>query len=232
MGWRSKMERARRLHRPSLKNWEQDGLFLTFSAFVEALQREPNYQVTQLVTTSSNHSPQPTTAASLPPSLPVVLNADFVSPETFASQYEANEIPSVIQNIPNGPQPWSALRNWSLDVLGNDLDLRNRVFKCGEDDDGKSIKVYVSFVLTIAPYLPTSRYDVSYTLCVLLEFTIESSSIFLPIFRRIEMIHLFTYSILPLMTIVVRKSCWVRLPCNKNTFVPRFSYLNDCSLLL
>ena len=42
---------------------------------------------------------------------------------------------------------WKALHEWSLDKLATHEELRERPFKCGEDDDGKSIKLKLKHFL-------------------------------------------------------------------------------------
>mmetsp|Transcript_23864 Transcript_23864/g.27625 ORF Transcript_23864/g.27625 Transcript_23864/m.27625 type:complete len:485 (+) Transcript_23864:295-1749(+) len=36
---------------------------------------------------------------------------------------------------------WKALERWDLETLANDLEIRERALKCGEDDDGKTIRM-------------------------------------------------------------------------------------------
>lgn len=140
MGWKKKIERARRLHRPSLKDWECDGLYEIFPAYVKSVLEEEQYQ-------SLRTNGRPMAAHK---SIPVLLDAKNTSQKQFAEDYEAKCIPAVITNIPNGHDlsqheskdgRWSAVQNWQLDTLKSDSHLRNRFFKCGEDDDGKSVKV-------------------------------------------------------------------------------------------
>lgn len=144
MGWEKKMERARRLHRPSLKNWECDGLYEIFPNFVKGVLEEDSYQSYSVVTQGAASE-----------ALPVVLDAKDLSQVEFADRYEAKEVPSILINIPEGhdaslssqegggkgENKWPALKKWRLDKLEDDDDLRDRYFKCGEDDNGKSIKM-------------------------------------------------------------------------------------------
>lgn len=120
------MERARRLHRPSLKDWGQDGLYKVFPSYVDSLP--DHYEA--LLLPGVPH----------PASLPVVLDAHALDPQFFAETLEAKGIPCVIQNVPQA-EGWSAPECWDLETLEKDDAIRNRYFKCGEDDDGKSIKV-------------------------------------------------------------------------------------------
>lgn len=127
MGWESKLDRARRLHRPSLKNWQCDGLAETFPAFQQSILERPPYEHFLI-------------AEGIPTNIPVVLDGRAVSPETFARDYEAQNIPCVITGIPERDE-WAAVQDWKPTSLESDETLRNRYFKCGEDDDGRSVKV-------------------------------------------------------------------------------------------
>jgi histone arginine demethylase JMJD6 len=72
--------------------------------------------------------------------------------EDFWSKYEAKDIPCVIRSIPAGydggakTKQWGAITKWTLDAL-RDSHLRKRLFKCGEDDDGNTIRVKLSHFL-------------------------------------------------------------------------------------
>jgi histone arginine demethylase JMJD6 len=138
--WRKKMKRARRLHRPSLKNWEVDKLYKPFPSFAKDISESSgNYQSLLL----SENAPE---------QIPVVLDAKNLKKEDFWSKYEAKDIPCVIKSIPAGydsavkTKEWGAVAKWTLDAL-QDSHLRKRVFKCGEDDDGNSIRVKLSHFL-------------------------------------------------------------------------------------
>ena len=91
--------------------------------------------------------------------IPLRIDARRDPPSTFHSDYEARGIPTVITHVPQGydipPPPggamdngndginvnaWKALREWDWDVLDQSV-LRERTFKCGEDDNGKSIRM-------------------------------------------------------------------------------------------
>ena len=122
------MERARRLHRPSLSDWERDRLYEPFRDYVEAVNGVENYQAFLLPSV-----PHPT-------GIPVVLDGRTLDIDLFTGTFEARGIPCVITHIPE-VEGWRAVRDWDLDALERDPILRNRYFKCGEDDDGKSIKV-------------------------------------------------------------------------------------------
>lgn len=140
------MDRARRLHRPSLKDWERDNMYESFPPFVKNLEQHDNYQ-SMFVEPESNyckkHSKQ---------QIPVVLDASSVSPEEFY-KYEIEKVPCVIQNIVSGHDggeyvgPWDAEKKWQLDALKEDETLVNRKYKCGEDDDERNIKIRLEHFL-------------------------------------------------------------------------------------
>ena len=127
MGWEKKMDDARRGHRPSLDNWEQDGLYETFPAFQQSVLERSNCEAFCIVPDA-------------PKNIPAYVDGRTVSPDTFARDYEAKTVPCVITSIPECDE-WAAVHDWDVSVLQADENMRNRYFKCGEDDDGKSIKV-------------------------------------------------------------------------------------------
>jgi len=51
---------------------------------------------------------------------------------------------------------WDALNRWSLDELMADERLRERTFKCGEDDDGNTIRLKLKHFLR---YVQKNRDD-------------------------------------------------------------------------
>ena len=250
MGWKEKTDRAKKLHRPSLKNWERDGLHATFPQYASALLSPSAHPYSsfridtvsgramessmslncargggpsrwsskhdetlmmeeeQLLAESAEairldervksteQSTSFTRQLSSSIMYPVVLDAYVTTPQEFHDKYEANIIPVVIRNIPYGAtatataltsssgngknksvrdneqcyddfreekkeydthhnhqqqrqekqqqqhlKPWPALRRWSLSNLATDPHLRSRPLKCGEDDDGYTIRV-------------------------------------------------------------------------------------------
>jgi histone arginine demethylase JMJD6 len=160
MGWRKRLEKARKLHRPSLKDWASDGLSESFPAFAETIVNRGNKNQTFLLPDSK-----------APQNLPVVLDAKFLSTKEF-HMYETSGIPCVIRSIPDGydggrfESEWAASRYWSLEKLAADPDLRDRFFKCGEDDDGKSVKVklkhFIKYLQSNADDSPLYIFDTSF----------------------------------------------------------------------
>jgi histone arginine demethylase JMJD6 len=153
--WQEKMHKAKRLHRPSLKDWECDGLYEAFPGFVKKITTDPNkaYQSFHVINDSTEQ--QQHQQQSSPMTLPVVLDAKTLSPQDFFNNYEGTESPTpcVIQNA---SVSWPANKRWSLSALEQDEDLLERLYKCGEDDHGKSIKVKLRHFLK---YLHTNRDD-------------------------------------------------------------------------
>lgn len=156
MGWRSKSARAKKRHRPSLSNWECDGLFGTFPGFVSSILTDPSKSYQAFLpfgktTNASRHNNNQKTQSQIP----ALLDAKHISVSEFQQQYEANGIPAVILNVPQGfdvpshntrdcvarDYRWKALTRWNLDALEDDEKLKDRLLKCGEDDDGKSIRL-------------------------------------------------------------------------------------------
>ena len=160
MGWREKAKRAKRLHRPSLKDWTCDGMAWSFPRFVESLNKRPNYEAfipgTAETSASGGSAGGNTRSSSGGIAVPAILDANTTSVETFQQEYEARGIPSVIRGIPE-KEGWPATRRWTdLERLENDPDLRNRMFKVGEDDDGKSVKMKLKHFMR---YLRDNRDD-------------------------------------------------------------------------
>lgn len=135
MKWKKKMERAQRLHRPKLQDWQRDGLYKVFRPFVHSLSL-PQHRYEALLLPGVPH----------PPSLPLILDANTLEPDFFARTLEAKGIPCVIRNVPEA-EGWNAPRAWTLEELETNDAIRNRYFKCGEDDNGKKIKVKMKHFL-------------------------------------------------------------------------------------
>ncbi len=153
--WEKKMDRARRLHRPSLKNWQRDNMYESFPPYVKELQRQDNY----LSFFVEPESPYAKHMQEL--QIPTILDAATLTRDDFY-KYEVQRIPCVIQNIVAGhdggefTQPWNAQENWTFDALKKDNTIIDRKFKCGEDDDERNIKVRLDCFLK---YLEKNRDD-------------------------------------------------------------------------
>lgn len=150
MGWRSTMRKAKERHRPELDDWEEDGLFEVFPAFVNGLSED--YEVF-IPSQQGDSSELDGRGPPINEEIPAMLDAKTLTPQQFATEYEAKKIPAVISNIPHGydggkqTEEWGAMRSWGFFSLENDPDLRDRPFKCGEDDDGCSIKIKLKHFL-------------------------------------------------------------------------------------
>ncbi len=203
MGWRSKAEKAKKGHRPSLKDWSCDQLYKTFPSYKQEVLSKANFGYDECIpfpnqtkkrsyhysTIASSSSPNRNSSSTrttnddigghssesfapiLGSVIPARIDAKITSPSEFHSKYEAKLVPTVITNIPQGfdvppPPPsndtrssnplsnpkktlhaWKALDTWDLDSLATHDELRERLFKCGEDDDGKSIKLKLKHFL-------------------------------------------------------------------------------------
>ena len=199
MGWEEKAAKAKKGHRPNLKNWSRDSLYEKFPPFAKYLLSpsthpyssmkidsktgrvlEKSWSIDKAATIPPTHELQAMqldknidgSDVETTPMYPVVLEAKDTPPEVFHEQYEANVIPCVIRNIPYGisssndddnnmttfveekkdcddsaasppriQKEWPAVHRWSLDKLINDPDLAERGLKCGEDDDGYTIRM-------------------------------------------------------------------------------------------
>eukprot|EP00970_Alexandrium_tamarense_P014274 scaffold4028_cov217-Alexandrium_tamarense.AAC.3 len=223
--WREKAAKAKRGHRPSLKNWERDGLYASFPSFAAALTSPSArpYSSFQLddgevlecslgaeearrrgaEMSRRGSSDHVTTNERTMMVYPVVLDAKETSPSLFHQRYEASCIPVVIRDIPYGgdvacssadgrdgannedamdyqeekkecdnsssahissssnnnknTQPaWPAIQNWTPSALSNHPTLSDRPLKCGEDDDGYTIRIKLKYFLQ---YLQNNKDD-------------------------------------------------------------------------
>lgn len=139
MPWEEAMERARRLHRPSLKDWQRDGMYHRFPAYVRQLEAA-DWKDDVCVLSSSSTTTTATTAVAAQQHLPVRLDARETDVDTFTRRYEGTATPCVIANVP-AVERWPAVRRWTLDAMSRDETMRSRVLKCGEDDDGRGVRV-------------------------------------------------------------------------------------------
>jgi len=136
MGWERELKRARKLHRPSLRDWSADGLKDVFPQYLHTLDGESlQYQCFKPCEEVT------------PAHIPACLDARDVTAERFFDEFEINEIPCVIRGIPEGhdsgraTKPWPACKNWAIENLKEDDELLDRMYKCGEDDEGYKVKV-------------------------------------------------------------------------------------------
>lgn len=126
--WERRLAKAKKGHRPSLKNWSRDGFATT---------RSPDFAVLSKVTSQNN-------AGSNLVSMPVV-HANDISLRRFRKDFETALKPCIIDGIPETEHWLAATGNWSLESLKHRFG--DRYFKCGEDDDGYKIKVRLKYFL-------------------------------------------------------------------------------------
>lgn len=239
MGWEENAAKAKKGHRPSLKNWERDNLARTFPPYAEAIltsahpyssfkivadrggdgdERGGRRVVERAMSLESVRDALRAGGRSSDAGLhlrrridgrnvghdardrrggarreealyPVVLDANRIPPREFHERYEAKCIPVVIRDVPYGASTnnpsaegsldgameeekkecdgngggrparageWPAVRRWSLDALATDPQLSQRPLKCGEDDDGYTIRMKLAHFLE---YLRHNRDD-------------------------------------------------------------------------
>lgn len=127
MGWRRRLEEAKQKHRPRLKDWGRDGLATDRKLDFAGLDYLPSPH-------TQHRQPQQHRAGTVDR-----VHCRDLSPEAFVEQYEKLSKPLVIQGVPES-EGWRATERWASEGA-----LRRRfrkyAFKCGEDDDGRSIRV-------------------------------------------------------------------------------------------
>jgi hypothetical protein len=127
--WQRRLATAKKEHRPGLKNWTRDGFGL-------ADKRAQDFEAVAHADYEAQNG--------LPESPIDRIHCDQLSLDKFWDEYERPELPVILQGIPES-ENWAALNNWSLDQLQHDY--RDVRLKCGEDDDGYSVKVKVRYFM-------------------------------------------------------------------------------------
>jgi histone arginine demethylase JMJD6 len=166
------MRAAKKAHRPSLKDWEGDGFYDSFPQHLRTIQDHPSESLILSSSSLSKEDGHPLhhLIASKTP-LPIQLDARTLTTDTFRREYDAQNIPCIIHNIPLGydnaeqqPSAWAARHAWTFETFHQVAAatqqrrqaLRECLFKCGEDDHGKAIKVKLKYFLR---YMQENRDD-------------------------------------------------------------------------
>ena len=176
MGWKSESKRAKRLHRPSLDDWGCDGLERTFSDFASSILRQKcavdhfnpfgatnQYgsiipSVLDSCVTSVGEFHQRYEAKGIPCIIQNIpdwgMTQALMSDASADEAKKNNDLFSQSRDIVkvSTKRRWSALDNWTLDNLKRDEDLRHCRLKCGEDDDGHSVRLKVKHFLKYMKY--------------------------------------------------------------------------------
>jgi hypothetical protein len=110
-------------HSPQ-QDWSRDGFATTRAADFEALKQLPNYAAE---------------GASVGHGRIARAHCTALGVDEFIDKYERTGTPVVIDGVPEHER-WAAPREWaSFSALKRRY--RRYTFKCGEDDDGKSVRV-------------------------------------------------------------------------------------------
>ena len=141
-----RIERAKKLHRPSfsLHDWSKDYFYGNFHVYRDALDEFSSFTV---------DADRGEVCKSTDPSDSVVRRIGY---DEFEALEKLTE-PAVILDIPYRDN-WSAVQNWPKLLLESDRThhFRNRMFKCGEDDDGRKVKVRMKYFQS---YIKKNRDD-------------------------------------------------------------------------
>eukprot|EP00903_Cladosiphon_okamuranus_P009919 g9416.t1 len=122
--WERRIDSAKRAHRPRLKNWERDQFGLEggrAAAAFEALRDE-------------RHTGRTISREA----------RDSLRREDFWRYYEQRRRPVIVSGIPYH-EGWTADSRWALEQL--ESRYGDCKLKCGEDDDGYSVKVKLKYFL-------------------------------------------------------------------------------------
>ncbi|CAN0321599.1 unnamed protein product [Pylaiella littoralis] len=122
--WERRIRDAKKSHRPRLRNWGSDRFGVEGSRAAAAFEalRDERGGVRGIAREAR----------------------EDLTPEQFWRHYEKRRVPVVVSGIPV-TEGWRAGYRWSLEQL--DRRFRDCKLKCGEDDDGYSVKVKLKHFL-------------------------------------------------------------------------------------
>lgn len=140
--WERRMEKAKKGHRPSLKNWSRDGFATTRREEFHRLRRlRKEDEFTGVVN----------------PLYPIreveCVDIRSTNLEQFRTRFENPYLPCIIRGVPQA-ENWKAVENWNMRSLKRKY--KDHLFKCGEDDDGYKIKVKLRY---FADYMKENEDD-------------------------------------------------------------------------
>lgn len=124
--WERRMNKAKKGHRPSLKNWSRDGF---------ATRRKDEFYALRTISQQTRSIPR--------------ISAKDYTLDDFRRDFEVPYKPCIITDVP-AVQSWKATSQWAPGILRNNF--KNRMFKCGEDDDGYKIKTKLKHFLSYMKY--------------------------------------------------------------------------------
>ena len=123
------MKSAKSRHRPRLKNWARDGFATRRQKDFSALGEDETRGCREAIAR---------------------VDCSELSPEEFARDFEAAKLPVIVKGVPDA-EGWGA-RAWSYDRFFLDPSLSSLKMKCGEDDDGRTIRVTLKDFATYAAH--------------------------------------------------------------------------------
>ena len=137
--WERRLLEAKKKHRPTLKNWANDGFgpFLLREKEFRKLADKKAYEYCKNIDR---------------------VHCDQLSMEQFVQKYEEPAIPVVIGGVP-ASEGWSATNQWTNEDFSWLKDsVGDRLFKVGEDDDGYKVKVKFKYFLRYLQVSPSTLF--------------------------------------------------------------------------
>lgn len=124
--WERRLNDAKKKHRPKHRDWACDGF---------ATRRVREFEALAVLDSSNQLASNRGIAK---------LNCSELSVERFVEEFEKPYRPCIIEGIPQ-MQNWGAVTSWTFPQLKKRFS--DRLFKCGEDDDGYKIKHKMKYYL-------------------------------------------------------------------------------------